>query len=385
MKGWSFPIFDQTNDTKMKLNNFFSLAIAAGLLASCQGNKTATNGNAYTIEGKLNNATPGQIYLFELGEQQFIARDTADISQDGTFSFQGAVKEPTLYRLGLDQQNGLMLVLDNKPIKIEADASNLDGTAKIEGSEDSKLFQQLNKLVNESRQKEMALSEQFNRAMTEGKTEEAEGYRQQYLGLQKEIKSFIAKHPQSIVSAFGTLSLVNPQLDFAFADSMLTLYTQHLPESKYTKTLSDRLSSMRTTAIGSVAPDFTLPTPEGGSMALSELRGKYVLIDFWASWCAPCRKENPNVVRMYNQYKDKGFEIFGVSLDQSRDKWLKAIADDKLTWPQVSDLKGWESSAAQLYQVDAIPQTILLDKEGKIIAKGLRGEELEAKIASLVQ
>lgn len=369
----------------MKLRKYFVLGSAAALLAGCQGNKTATNGNAYTIEGKLQNATPGQIYLFELGEQQFIARDTADISQDGTFSFQGEVAEPTLYRLGLDQQNGMMMVLENKNIKVEADARDLNSTAKFENSEDSELFQRLNKMVAESRQKEMALSEQFNRAMSEGKTEEAEGYRQQYLGLQKEIKSFIAKHPQSVVSAFGTLSLVNPQLDFTFADSMLTLYTQHMPESKYTKALNERLSSMRTTALGSVAPDFTLPTPEGGQMALSELRGKYVLIDFWASWCAPCRKENPNVVKMYNKYKDKGFEIFGVSLDQSREKWLKAIADDKLTWPQVSDLKGWESSAAQLYQVDAIPQTILLDKEGKIIAKGLRGEELEAKIASLVQ
>src|SRR5690606_27552619 len=174
------PIFIKRLTHMMKLNKYILLASGAALFASCQGNKTVTNGGSYTIEGKLQNATPGQIYLFELGEQQFVARDTADISQDGTFSFQGQVEEPTLYRLGLDQQNGLMLVLDNKTIQVEADARNLDGTAKIEGSEDSKLFQQLNKMVAESRQKEMALSEQFNRAMSEGKTEEAEGYRQQY-------------------------------------------------------------------------------------------------------------------------------------------------------------------------------------------------------------
>ncbi|WP_299699529.1 TlpA disulfide reductase family protein [uncultured Pontibacter sp.] len=368
----------------MKLKKYVILASAAALMAGCQGNKTATNGSAYTIEGKLQNATPGQIYLFELGEQQFIARDTANIGQDGSFLFEGTVKEPTFYRLGLDQQNGMMLVLENKKIKVEADASDLNGTAKIEGSEDSELFQQLNKMVNDSRQKEAELSQKFNQAMAEGKTEEAEGYRQQYLAMQKELKNFLAQHPGSIVSAFGTLNLINPQTDFSFADSMATLYSEKIPDSKYTALLNKRLESMRSTAIGSVAPDFSLPTPEGGSIALSSLRGKYVLIDFWASWCAPCRKENPNVVRMYNEYKDKGFEIFGVSLDQSREKWLKAIADDKLTWPQVSDLKGWESSAAQLYQVDAIPQTILLDKEGKIIAKGLRGEELEEKIASLV-
>ncbi|MDX5436573.1 MAG: DUF4369 domain-containing protein, partial [Pontibacter sp.] len=116
----------------MNLKNYVVLASAAALLAGCQGNKTATNGSAYTIEGKLQNATPGQIFLFELGEQQFIARDTADISQDGTFSFQGQVEEPTLYRLGLDQQNALMMVLENKNIKVEADARDLNNTAKFE-------------------------------------------------------------------------------------------------------------------------------------------------------------------------------------------------------------------------------------------------------------
>jgi peroxiredoxin len=141
---------------------------------------------------------------------------------------------------------------------------------------------------------------------------------------------------------------------------------------------------LRNVAVGQAAPDITLPSPDGKNVSLSSLRGKYVLIDFWASWCGPCRQENPNVVRMYNKYKDKGFEIFGVSLDESRDKWLKAIAMDKLTWPHVSDLKGWSSAAAQLYNIQAIPQTLLLDKEGKIIAKNLRGKALEEKLASLL-
>ncbi|MHC2990767.1 alkyl hydroperoxide reductase [Pontibacter sp. HJ8] len=369
----------------MNLKKYVVMASAVALLGGCQGNKSASNGSGdFTIMGKLQNATAGQIYLFELGEQQFVARDTADIAQDGTFKFEGKVKEPTFYRVGLDQQNGLMLVLDKSTIKVEADASDLNGTAKIEGSQDSELFQQLNKLVTDSRQKEAELSQQFNQAMSEGKTEEAEGYRNEYLAIQKNLKNFLAQHPGSVVSAFGTLNLINPMTDFTFADSMSTLYAEKLPDSKYTTLLNSRLESLRSTAVGSVAPDFSLATPEGGSIALSSLRGKYVLIDFWASWCGPCRKENPNVVKMYNRYKDKGFEIFGVSLDQSREKWLKAIADDKLTWPHVSDLKGWESAAAQLYQVDAIPQTILLDKEGKIIAKGLRGAELEAKLASLL-
>ncbi|MFD2244802.1 TlpA disulfide reductase family protein [Pontibacter ruber] len=370
----------------MKYNKFAALAFSVALLAGCQGNKSASNGETYTIQGKLQNATPGKIYLFELGEQQFVARDTAEITQEGSFKFEGKVSEPTLYRVGLDQQNGMMLVLDkNDNIKVEADAKDLNGTVKIQGSEDSELFQQLNKLVTESRQKEQELGQKFNQAMSEGKTQEAEAIRQEYMNMQKDLKKFLAQHPESVVSAFGTLNLINPQTDFAFADSMANLYAAKLPNSKYTTALNERLKGFRTTAVGAVAPDISLPTPDGGSVALSSLRGKYVLIDFWASWCGPCRKENPNVVRMYNEYKDKGFEIFGVSLDQSKEKWVKAIADDKLTWPHVSDLKGWESAAAQLYGVDAIPQTILLDKEGKIIAKNLRGAELEAKLASLLK
>lgn len=134
---------------------------------------------------------------------------------------------------------------------------------------------------------------------------------------------------------------------------------------------------------GMEAPDLVGPTPEGQTLALSQLKGKYVLIDFWASWCGPCRRENPNVVANYNKYKDKGFEILGVSLDKNEDAWKKAIADDGLTWKHISDLKGWSSDHARLYSVNSIPQTLLLDREGKIIQRNLRGEQLSAKLEEL--
>ena len=369
----------------MKFKKIVIAASAAALLAACQGKESTSNETGgFVIEGKIENAT-GPVYLAELGEQQMIPRDTAQIAKDGTFKFEGKVDEPTFFRISLNPQNGIMVVLDSGKIKVNADAKDLNNTVKVEGSEESALFQKLNKLVNENRAKQMEMEQRFNQAMQNGNEEEAEKIREEYMAMQKETKKFLAQHPSSIVSAFGTASLIDPVNDFAFADSMANLYSQNIPNSKYTKMLNERLKPLRSTAIGQTAPDISLPTPDGGTKSLSSLRGKYVLIDFWASWCGPCRVENPNVVRMYNKYKGKGFEIFGVSLDQSRDKWLAAIEKDKLTWPHVSDLKGWESSAAQLYNVTAIPQTVLVDPQGKIIAKGLRGEALEEKLATLLK
>lgn len=147
------------------------------------------------------------------------------------------------------------------------------------------------------------------------------------------------------------------------------------------KTVVNRSKSFMT---GAVAPDFTQKSPEGEDISLSSLKGKVVLVDFWASWCGPCRRENPNVVRMYNKYKDQGFEILGVSLDKRKDPWVKAIEKDKLTWYHVSDLKGWKNEVAQMYSVTSVPHTVLLDREGRIVARNLRGHDLEAKVAEII-
>jgi peroxiredoxin len=157
------------------------------------------------------------------------------------------------------------------------------------------------------------------------------------------------------------------------------------PNDKNVKLFHDVVQSMMATTVGQPAPDINLPSPEGKEIALSSLRGKVVLIDFWASWCGPCRKEMPNVVKAYSKFKARGFEIYGVSLDQDKSRWIEAIEKDGITWPQVSDLKQWSSEVVRQYNIQGIPFTILLDKEGKILAKNLRGPELEQKLAEVLQ
>jgi peroxiredoxin len=158
---------------------------------------------------------------------------------------------------------------------------------------------------------------------------------------------------------------------------------QKYPNVPFVQNLANELERLRAVAIGQMAPEISLPTPEGGIFKLSSLRGDYVLIDFWAEWCKPCRMENPNVLRAYNRFKDQGFKILGVSLDRSRDKWLKGIAEDGLPWNHVSDLNYFNSEAARAYNVSAIPFSVLLDPEGKIIAKNLRGKDLHTKLEEI--
>ena len=166
-----------------------------------------------------------------------------------------------------------------------------------------------------------------------------------------------------------------------FADQFVAEFKGVLPEAA--ADLEEQVNLIRSFTIGGTAPDFAQATPEGSFLKLSDLRGKVVLVDFWASWCGPCRRENPHVVKLYQRYKAKGFEILGVSLDNDRNRWLAAIQQDGLTWYHVSDLKGWKNEVAQLYSVSSIPHTILLDKEGKILARNLRGAALEQKLAEL--
>ena len=200
-------------------------------------------------------------------------------------------------------------------------------------------------------------------------------------------KKMVKENPDSFVSVMILLDMMNMK---AFpVNEIKELYEgldDDVKQSTIAKSLEQKLKSESAVAIGSKAPNFTAPTPEGEDLSLEDIRGEVTLIDFWAAWCKPCRVENPNIVKIYEKYHDKGLEIIGVSLDRpnQRDKWLKAIEDDKLPWHQVSNLEFWNEPVAQLYGIRAIPAAFILDKDGVIVARDLRGQDLENKIAELL-
>jgi len=198
-------------------------------------------------------------------------------------------------------------------------------------------------------------------------------------GMQEE---FVASHPASFISPF-IIRNMSYGMEAAEMEELLSGLDASLSESLILKELWERVEVLKSVAIGQLAPEFTMNDPQGVPLALSSLRGNVLLVDFWAAWCGPCRRENPNVVEAYNRFRDKGFDILGVSLDDNKEDWLKAIEDDLLTWNHVSDLQGWSNAAAVQYGIQGIPANLLLDKEGRIIDKDLRGEDLQTRLAEI--
>lgn len=358
--------------------------VALMALFSCGENESKTDGMV-KVSGKLSNPPEGMVILSQFTDNRPKVLDTLEVSKSGEFTYDLVADTPTFYELNLYGKKSVRLALFKDDVEVSYDFADSTSLA-IEGSQDSKEMVKIEAMMEKYQLNVNKLNEAYYEAMSKNDTEAIKQIQADAMNLEGNQADEVKKVIESMGDSFSSLAaigLLNPKNDFPFIDELITRLNKNYPNTASILTMKVQLDEMRALSVGQVAPDFELPNPQGEMVKLSSLRGKYVMIDFWAAWCKPCRAENPNVVRLYKQYNEKGFEVFGVSLDRTKEDWLKAIEDDGLTWPQVSDLKYFNSAAAELYQIEAIPATYLLDPDGKIIAKDLRGPALEAKLAEL--
>jgi len=341
----------------------------------------------FVVNGELKGKETGQIQLMKYADGKWMVEDSTNISK-GKFQLKGKADLPEMRVVAMGPNQMIaQFFAENGTMTLEASTDSL-GKGVVKGSKSNDEFsiyqQELFSLSKEAQ----GMQQRFQTAQSSGDQEGMKKAQIDYEAMSQNLavyaKNFIRTHKNSTVAPMVALMQFGQTIKASEIDTLLAFLDPSVKASIYVGELKKIAAKMRGTEVGSMAPDFTLPTPDGGSFSLSSTRGKYVIIDFWAAWCQPCRRENPNVVALYAKYKDKGFDIIGVSLDREKEAWVKAIADDQLVWHQVSELKFWQSEIAQKYGVSAIPCTFLLDKGGKIIAKNLRGEDLARKLEELM-
>lgn len=382
------------------MKKFIIIALSAITLYSCSDSTTNTSG--FEIKGNLSNSKGEAIYLEKLQQSGVTTIDSTTIDEKGDFMMNHASPSIGFYRLRINASNFCMLVLDSaQKVTVTGDARDLGTTFKTEGSPDTKLFAEYNALAQIQKMRSDSLENIFRTAMITLKLDSiradslSKQLQKPYEVMVEQYSQVVAQKIKENASSFASIMAIQQLRPENYLDIYKMLdkgLTEKYPDNKDIKSFHGMVQQTemmvnRTEAIkiGNEAPELILPMPNDKDLALSSLRGKVVLIDFWASWCAPCIKELPNVKRAYAKYKSKGFEILGVSLDKDRDAWIGAISREGLTWPQVSDLKFWQSEACQLYAVQSIPYTVLIDKDGKIIATDLRGADLDKKLSEVLK
>ena len=365
------------------MKNLSYIIASIVVLFSC----TTPEKKGITLSGEIINPVDEGLIKLELIKNDILSvADSFYIDNGNTFSRNVIVEEPSFYRLNLYGRKYVNLILNDTDVHVKVDINDRNGENEISGSIDTDNIESLVTLQQNFQRSVDKLNSTFQQSRSNADESSIEKIQNEYLRLkassEKEIKDKIWNMGNSIAGILA-LQFLPIEEHFPFYDSIANKYTEVLPNSSYTKNLAAQVENLRRLAVGSPAPEISLPNPDGEIVSLSSFKGKYVMIDFWAAWCRPCRMENPNVVRMYDQYKDKGFEVLGVSLDRTKDAWVKAIKDDGLKWSHVSDLKYFQSEAAATYSIQAIPATYLIGPDGNIIAKNLRGEQLEAKLKEI--
>jgi peroxiredoxin len=369
-----------------------ALLFSTLLLASC-GNKD--NNGGFELKGNFSNGKGEMLYLEKLSAEQPVVIDSVALDENGDFEFQNYSPKIGFYRIRVTPQNFAMLVLDSADkVKVSGNITDLGNTYKVEGSEETTLFLRYNEMSKSRDLRLDSLNKAFQSIMETSKMDAARMdsvsrlFEAPYNAIVNSANEEMIEKLKKNTEMYASLMAIQALDPDRYADIYKAVdqgLIKKYPNERNVKMFHNVVLSMLSTAIGQPAPEIELETPEGKELALSSLKGKVVLIDFWASWCGPCRKEMPNVVKAYAKFKNKGFEIFGVSLDQDKARWIEAIQKDGITWPQVSDLKQWQSSVVRQYNIQGIPYTVLLDREGNILAKNLRGEELEKKLTEVLR
>jgi peroxiredoxin len=342
--------------------------------------------NKYTLSGVFTKIKSGKIFLTVYVDDQ-AKKDSATIS-NGRFTFKGSLTKPSTAVLYMPSRKNDWLQFYAEPgvIMISGPGDSLK-LLKITGSKINDDNRKLASMLKPVEEWESRNYEVYKKASAEKnqKTLDSLDELDEPIMLEKRklVKEFVEHNTASVRSAMAIEENYGYYAEASDVEPLYNMLNEKVKQSASGQKVKKMLDVYKTVAVGMMAPDIKQPGTDGKDISLSSLKGKYVLVDFWASWCGPCRKENPNIVKAYGKYNSRGFEIFGVSYDNKKDRWEAAIKNDSLTWAQVSDLKGWQNATAEAYHIQAIPSNLLVDREGRIVAKNLLGKKLYAKLAEI--
>ena len=364
------------------MKKFIYLLAVAAIVAACSGNK------GYVVTGTVEGGADGDtVFLQKVDGRNLVKVDSAVITK-GTFTFKGvqdtAVNRYVTYKPAGKEGILMDFFLENGNIKINLTRDNDSAT----GTPSNDAYQEIRAQLNDLNKQMMTIYESMSDTTLTDEQREAKMKEMNDLQ-EKSMEITKAGIAKNITNLVGVHLLKNNYyyLEVDELDPLMPQIPAEFANDEVIIKIKGNVEKMKATAVGQKFTDFEMATPDGKPVKLSDYvgKGKVVLIDFWASWCGPCRREMPNLVEAYAQYKNKGFEIVGISLDSKADAWAKGVKDLNITWTQLSDLQGWKNSGAQLYGVNSIPHTVLVDKDGTIIAKNLHGEEIDAKLQEILK